>query len=77
MQSDQPEIKIEPAEENEDGKKEEEDEVEIEPPKTLKKDVATGLKRKIASEKKIKKCKIKKAKLLTELAENTLKIKNF
>ena len=77
VQSDQPEIKTEPAEDKEDGKNEEKEEMEIEPPKTPKKDVAMGLKRKIASKKKIKKHEIKKAKLLTELAENTLKIKNF
>ena len=76
-QSDQPEIKIEPTEDNENGKNEEKDEVKIKPPKTSKKDVAIDLKRKIASEKKIKKHEIKKANLLTELAENTLKLKNL
>ena len=47
-QSDQPEINIDPVEDNENGKNEEKDEVKIEPPKTLKKDVTLGLKRKIA-----------------------------
>ena len=76
VQSNQPEIKTEPAEDKEDGKNEEKDEVEIEPSKTPKKDTAIGIKRKIANEKKIKKCEVKKVKLLAELAENTLKIKN-
>ena len=85
MRTDQPDIKIEPVDDNKDGKNEEKVEVEIKQrkmldenraPKTPKKYVAMGLKRKIASQKKIKKRKAKKAKLLTELAENILKLKN-